>query len=265
VREFTKCVLKEDHGLLLDLPADVLCPMVTVRLNYVKWVEQLVASVIAPSTSTSATDAGPRGIDVGTGASAIYLLLCLSRNATWTMAGSDVSAYGLQWAQRNVDANGLTARVRLVAVDGASVLTEVVDKDSNGQDGHGGRQYAFVMCNPPFYEDRAEMDRLKDDKRLPPNSAFTGSANEIGTPGGEVAFVKRMVAESALPRLRNRVAWFTSKLGIKASVAAIEEALRAVEGVKGVCTTVFEQGKTRRWGIAWSFTQTVPTRLSVRN
>jgi hypothetical protein len=71
------------------------------------------------------------------------------------------------------------------------------------------------------------------------------------TPGGEVVFVSRMVDDSI--RLRERVRWYTSMLGRKQSLRELLAKLRQA-GVHNVRSTEFCQGKTTRWGVAWSFT-----------
>ena len=42
-RELTYTLLKEDFGLKIEFPLDSLCPAVTVRLNYLHWIEDLLA------------------------------------------------------------------------------------------------------------------------------------------------------------------------------------------------------------------------------
>jgi 23S rRNA (adenine1618-N6)-methyltransferase len=107
------------------------------------------------------------------------------------------------------------------------------------------------MCNPPFYESKADMLTSAASKQRPPFTACTGSENEMVTPGGEVAFISRMIDESLV--LRDRVQWYTSMLGKFSSIAVLVEKLRD-NGVDNYAVTEFVQGsKTRRWGIAWSF------------
>jgi 23S rRNA (adenine1618-N6)-methyltransferase len=109
----------------------------------------------------------------------------------------------------------------------------------------------FSMCNPPFYESKAEMLASAMTKQRPAFSACTGSETEMVTKGGEVAFVSKMIDESLV--LRDRVQWYTSMLGKFSSVAIIIEKLRANQ-IGNYAATEFIQGnKTRRWGIAWSF------------
>lgn len=77
------------------------------------------------------------------------------------------------------------------------------------------------------------------------------------TPGGEVAFVSRMIEESLV--LRDRVQWYTSMLGKFSSIAVLVQKLRN-KGIGNYAVTEFVQGsKTRRWAIAWSFEDLRPT------
>jgi hypothetical protein len=108
-----------------------------------------------------------------------------------------------------------------------------------------GERFAFTMCNPPFFEDIAEAGRN-------PRTACGGSTAEMVCAGGEGAFVARHIAESATPALRHAVHWFTTMCGKKATLRASVAALRAARA-PAVRTTVFSQGRTQRWGLAWSW------------
>ncbi len=113
------------------------------------------------------------------------------------------------------------------------------------------------MCNPPFYESKAEMLTSAAAKQRPPFTACTGSENEMVTPGGEVAFVSRMIEESFV--LRDRVQWYSSMLGKFSSIANLVQKLRE-KGIDNYAVTEFVQGsKTRRWAVAWSFEDLRPT------
>lgn len=107
------------------------------------------------------------------------------------------------------------------------------------------------MCNPPFYSSTADLLSSAMAKSRPPHSACTGADIEMVTPGGEVAFVSRMIEESTF--LKDRCQWYTSMLGKYSSVEVIVERLRAV-GVDNWAVQDLVQGnKTRRWAIAWSW------------
>ena len=71
------------------------------------------------------------------------------------------------------------------------------------------------------------------------------------TPGGEVAFVTRMIDESL--RLGTRCQWYTSMLGKLSSVGEVVESITS-KGCQNWGVKEFLQGqKTRRWGVAWSW------------
>ncbi|EEQ31252.1 DUF890 domain-containing protein [Microsporum canis CBS 113480] len=115
----------------------------------------------------------------------------------------------------------------------------------------------FTMCNPPFYESREEMLQLAEEKQHEPLSVCTGAETEMITPGGEVAFVNKMIEESL--RLREAVKWYTSMLGKRSSLLSLIEELQRL-GNKNWAVTEFIQGdKTKRWAIAWSWKDVRPT------
>lgn len=117
----------------------------------------------------------------------------------------------------------------------------------------------FVMINPPFYASEAEMLESAKRKQRPPNSACTGAAIEMICHGGEVAFVKRLIEESAAAQAKEKVQWFTSMLGKVASVGAMVEALME-KGCGNWAVTEFVQGqKTRRWAVGWSWEDRRPS------
>lgn len=81
------------------------------------------------------------------------------------------------------------------------------------------------------------------------------------TSGGEIDFVTRMIDESL--ELGEQVLWYTTMLGKLSSVSVIVEKLIG-HGNHNYAITDFVQGsKTKRWAVAWSWTDlrpaTVPT------
>ena len=81
------------------------------------------------------------------------------------------------------------------------------------------------------------------------------------TPGGEIAFVSRMIDESKV--LKDRCQWYTSMLGKYSSVEIIVENLRGA-GVENWAVKDLVQGnKTRRWAVAWSWGSMRPSHVSM--
>ena len=118
----------------------------------------------------------------------------------------------------------------------------------------------FTICNPPFYSSTSDLLSSAAAKARPPHSACTGADVEMVTPGGEVAFVSRMIDESK--GLKNRCQWYTSMLGKYSSVEIIVENLRGA-GIDNWAVKDLVQGnKTRRWAIAWSWESMRPSQVS---
>jgi 23S rRNA (adenine1618-N6)-methyltransferase len=120
------------------------------------------------------------------------------------------------------------------------------------------------MTNPPFYASEAEMLESANKKQRPPNSACTGGPMEMITPGGELAFVSKMIEESMSPEARERIQWFTSMLGKLASVSTLVERLRERKCANYAVTEFVQGQKTRRWAVAWSWQDLRPSTIVAR-
>lgn len=261
----TKVLLKDDYNVEFEMPSDVdrLCPTITNRTNYIHWIEDLLAVVAkvsrpphnnssatsSPSSSSCFTDqiAVPnsvRGIDIGTGASCIYPLLGASMLG-WSFLATDIDPISIQYARANVDRNQRAGHEWAAGIevrhnkDPNRIFADVVlPSDGN---------FDFSMCNPPFFAD--EKSALAGAN---PNTNRVASLGELVCEGGEVSLLKRMIDESVL--LGSRVAWYTSMVGCKSSLKPLLSHLRAL-GVPSsrTLTTTFVQGRTHRWGLAWTF------------
>lgn len=234
--------MKRDFGLEVELPNDRLCPGVPNRLNYLLWLHQLLST---SSPYDSAPDREITGLDIGTGASAIYPLLGCATNPTWSFLATDIDSTSLAYAKRNIENNNLAQRIRLIpsTTSGPLIPLHSPKGDINTLD--------FVICNPPFYSSASDLQTSAEKKSKPPNSACTGSPNEMVTPGGEVAFVSRMIGESLV--LWVRVQWYTSMVGLLSSLKPLIQRLQT-EGCTNWAVGELVQGnKTRRWVLGWSW------------
>ncbi|KHN99354.1 DUF890 domain-containing protein [Metarhizium album ARSEF 1941] len=230
VVQLTKTLLELDFGIKIELPPDRLCPPVPNRHSYILWLKDLL--------DTSSYDEPGRkrtGMDIGTGASCIYPLL-----GSWR---ADIDAESLKWARRNVEINGLSSRINVVARSADSALIPLDELGLEAVD--------FTMTNPPFYESEEDLLSSAKKKKRPPHTACTGSSTEMVTPGGELAFVVGLLKESCA--LRTRIQWYSAMFGFLSNLVDFIGQLRAY-GVTNYAVTEFVQGnKTRRWAVAWSF------------
>ena len=252
--ELNRALLDTFYGVKhWDVPRGHLCPPAANRANYVHWIEDLLE--LSRPASASASAAGPAvvGLDVGVGASCVYPLIGASLNG-WRFVGIDVTDVAVASARANAagnpairhlieirDARTFSLRRRDSARDG-SVILPAIEEDE---------RFAFCMCNPPFFD----LDRSASERRRPNRASdFGGSDAETACPGGERAFTARIFEDSLL--LRDRVHWYTTMCGKKETVKHLRRALASREArVAAVRTTVFRQGKTARWGVAWSFAE----------
>lgn len=208
------------------VPTGYLVPSVTRSLNYLHLVEDLL--VEAQAKHVIAQGAGRRrGLDVGVGASCIFPLLGCALHPEWEFVGVDVNPQALERAKSNSACFG--ERICLLHSD----LLDGVPLEEE--------RFDFVLCNPPFFS-------------TPPGAEyrpFGGTELERSCEGGEVAFVSKLVAQSALHA--KRIVWFSSMLGVKESLREVLAVLHHIPLVSTIRVHRLEQGHTYRWLVCWSF------------
>ena len=166
---------------------------------------------------------------------------------------SDIDGKNLNYAKRNVDANNLSSRIRLLKTDHDGPLLPL--------DRLGIEHADFTICNPPFYASKEAMQAANAAKEKPPSAVCTGADIEMITDGGDAGYVIRMIAESA--KLRERIQWYSSMLGKLESVNLVVDSLRGMEITNYAVASLRAGNKTNRWAIAWSFGDMKPANVSV--
>ncbi|KAF8972055.1 hypothetical protein BDZ97DRAFT_1692548 [Flammula alnicola] len=259
-RRLTEAIMFRDFGVILHIPSNRLCPPVPnrylsasvwpprtsaniiCRMNYVLWIQDIVH---AHREVLERRPRSIRGIDIGTGATAIYPFLACKLEQDWQFIATELDDESFESARANVSTNGMDSRID---VRKASAKGDIFfPLEENVQ-----TFFEFSMCNPPFYGSAQEVAESAQAKELPPSAVCTGTDIEMIYPdGGEAGFVGRMVDESE--RFQTRCKWYTSMLGKMFSVVLIVEVLRQ-RSITNYVITEFVQGQTRRWAIGWSFT-----------
>ncbi|KXJ89172.1 hypothetical protein Micbo1qcDRAFT_122386, partial [Microdochium bolleyi] len=257
----TKALLDQHFGgLQLELPPDRLCPPVPNRHLYILWLKDLLDSTgpLVEERCLETTERELVGMDIGTGASAIYPILgCTER--PWKFIATELDESSFNYAQENLARNNLLDRVRLVRRpkpyhEDSAPLVPLDELSVDRVD--------FTMTNPPFYESQVDMLKRYADKKIPPISVNTGGSNELICKDGEVGFVRQIIEEST--RLRNRVQWYTSMLSSPQSVEKLLAELKGRCITNTAATTFNTGGATRRYGLAWSFDNKRPSRGAAR-
>ena len=140
LRTLSQVLLAEHFNLKVEIPRDRLIPTVPLRLNYLCWLDEIFHSTVTHSPL--------RGIDIGTGATAIYPLLG-ARSFGWRFLAIDADTQSVDTAKANVARNNLADQidVRLVESNDAPVLLNVLSSPDLAD-----TDFDFCMCNPPFFD-----------------------------------------------------------------------------------------------------------------
>lgn len=248
VLALNQALLRHDYGIAhWDVPPGYLCPPIPGRADYVHHLADLLGEF---NGGVPPRGIGTAVLDIGVGANCIYPIVGV-REYDWRFVGTEIDPAAITWARRLIATNPtLAGRVevreqRAKAQVFAGVLTP-------------GERFAASMCNPPFHRSAAEaaagtrrkLRNLGGDARTSLVRNFGGRGDELWCPGGEVAFVGRMIAESA--RQPELCGWFTTLVSSRESLPAIERALRAARPAQ-VRIIAMAQGQKKSRIVAWSF------------
>ncbi|GAC1383752.1 MAG: 23S rRNA (adenine(1618)-N(6))-methyltransferase RlmF [Hymenobacter sp.] len=247
VKALNRALLRHFYGLAYwDIPPGYLCPPIPGRADYVHYLADLLAGSnhgrLPPGPAVSV-------LDVGVGAKCIYPIIG-HQEYGWRFVGSDIDRVALQSAQQIVAANPALAgaiECRLQPVP-SQVLSGII---------RPGEGFDLTLCNPPFHASAAaaaagsqrKLRNLGTARHPPPVLNFGGRHAELWCPGGEEAFVRRLIGESA----RQPTAfWFTSLISKKDSLPGVYQALKKAAAVD-VQTIGMAQGQKKSRLVAWTF------------
>lgn len=254
VRTLNRALLKQVYGVgQWDIPPGYLCPPVPGRADYLHCLADLLAG-----DNGGVIPRGPviRALDIGVGANCVYPLIGQAEYG-WRFVGVDIDREALRNAQAIIDANdGLAQRISLCRQPSADAIFGQVLRDDD--------RFELSLCNPPFHASpeeasagsRRKWQNLGKGARAgaAPALNFGGRHAELWCPGGEEAFVCRMVAESA--HIPGRCLWFSSLVSRSASLPAVYRALKRA-GVRDSRTIDMAQGQKKSRLVAWTYLEPV--------
>ena len=223
----------------MHLPADKLVPTITLRLNYLHFIEDILSHLNIKDPVT--------GIDIGCGASCVYCLLGVRMNELWKMFALEIDDENIEHARGNVKRNQLDDRITVVPQDGSKAIFDKLFELYP-------QSKTFCLCNPPFFKNTEEVlsaSNRTGKRKAPISSNSGGSPHElIFQEGGELGFVKKIFTESV--QLEDKIEIYSTMLGCKKNFLKFLNELKS-SNVHKFTTTEFVQGKITRWGVAWSF------------
>jgi len=238
-----------------QIPPGYLCPPIPGRVDYVHYIADLLSEDLGGEVPTGSHI---KGLDIGCGANCIYPILG-SRSYDWSFVGIDIDKLAVKTATLLVKANkNISKKITIREQKNAQhILLEMVKKSD---------KFAFSMCNPPFHVSMqvATAGSLLKQKNLSKHALsnankainkdvdlnFSGQAHELSCAGGEIAFVKQMITESA--QVKEQVAWFTCLLSKSENVNPLKKALEK-HNPQQVKVIEMSQGHKISRFIAWTY------------
>jgi 23S rRNA (adenine1618-N6)-methyltransferase len=243
VKLLNKAILMDSYKVgWWDIPDHFLCPPIPGRVDYIHYLADLLASLNQGKIPLGYTI---RVLDVGVGANCIYPLIGTAEYS-WSFVGSEVDQKALEAAQYILDQNKISSIQLRLQKNSSSIFMGILESDE---------LFDITMCNPPFHAS-AEESAMGSNRKLKNLGLkkdvlnFGGKGHELWCPGGERAFVGKMIKESA--SYSDQVLWFTSLVSKGENLASLEAALKNVQAKEVRIVEMFQGQKKSRF-IAWSF------------
>ncbi|AGO10182.1 AaceriAAR189Cp [[Ashbya] aceris (nom. inval.)] len=238
-----QAILKQYFGLqILDerVRDEKLFPRIPGRALY---CEYLTNSIVNPLLWLSEA-AAYSCIDVGTGAYAMYAMLMVKMlPPTVQVFATDISPSSLENAAAVIRDNGLENQIQLLCKGHEDNMFDV---------GQNGGAPLLVMCNPPFYSTRDEMEARRHSKTVTKALVpLRGTDEELVTDGGEIGFGKRMITDST-SRTSDAPAWFTTLVAKYESLSPLVAELKQSRATD-YHVVELPCGDIRRWILCWNF------------
>lgn len=247
VRTLNTALLAHHYGIHdWSLPPGYLCPPIPGRADYLHHLADLLAE-----SCPGGIPRGPGicGLDIGTGANAIYPLLGHAIYG-WRFAATELDAVAAANASRLLDANGGPDMMDLrLQQHPRDILAGAINHDEF---------FDFSLCNPPFHASAEEaaagnqrkLRNLGRSDASAPRLNFEGQSHELWCDGGEREFIRHMIEQSR--PLADNILWFTTLVSRQENLPQLEARIERV-GARQWRTLDMAQGQKISRALAWSF------------
>jgi len=253
VKAFNRALLALHYGVRgWEIPAGYLCPPIPGRADYIHHLADLLASC---NKKVIPTGPNVRVLDIGVGANCVYPLIGHAEYG-WRFLGVDIDQAALNNAQAILAKNPAAAPA--VELRHQPVWDNIFVGLLRS-----GESFDLSLCNPPFHNSPDDVHAVSQRKwnnlgkpgagkgASQPRLNFGGGGTELWCNGGERAFIKNMIEQSAgIPK---RVMWFTSLISKAENVEHIEAALKKAKVVDSRIIPMAQGQKQSRF-VAWTFT-----------
>ena len=248
VKALNQALLKHFYKVdFWDIPEGFLCPPIPGRADYIHYLADLLAQSNAGKI--------PKGskikvLDIGTGANLIYPIL---GNAIydWSFVGSELNPKAIECAQEIIAKNTkFQGKIALrPQQDPTKIFSTIIQPEEF---------FDLTLCNPPFHESaqaaqegsRRKVQNLTGKSVKKAELNFGGQAAELWTEGGELAFIRKMIAESL--NFKNQVYWFTTLVSKSENLKPLQIQLETVGCTAHKVIEMAQGNKISRF-VAWTF------------
>ncbi|MDR2285472.1 MAG: 23S rRNA (adenine(1618)-N(6))-methyltransferase RlmF [Sphingobacterium sp.] len=222
VFELNKALLVSEYKIKnWQISPNSLCPGIPGRADYIHYIADILAK---DNNGQIPTGEKVKVLDIGTGSSIVYPLIG-AQEYLWDFTATEIDPKSIQYAEINVNKNiWLKKKIQLRFQDDKEHILQgiIFEKD----------RFDAVVCNPPFFKSREDnwnvsskkFQNLHKNKEQPTVQNFSGHPNELWYPGGEKAFISKLIYESI--QFKDHLNWVTtlvsSKDHIKPLVAILE-------------------------------------------
>lgn len=229
-----------------DIPQGYLCPPIPGRADYLHYIADLLAqnnNGVIPQGSNL------KVLDIGVGANCVYPLIG-HHTYGWSFIGTDVDEEAIKSAKQIVTDSGLDGDIKIwLQANPSGIYTGVI---------RPGDHFDVSICNPPFHTSKFEAMQSNSRKQVNMGKAvaetpvlnFGGQSNELWYPGGEAAFISKMIFQSS--KAPHQCLWYTTLVSQKDNLYNIFKALKKV-GVFETKTINMAQGQKKSRIVAWTF------------
>jgi 23S rRNA (adenine1618-N6)-methyltransferase len=241
VKILNKALLQSHYQIDWDLPEPYLCPPIPSRADYIHYVADLLGSL-----NNGIIPQGPkvRVLDIGVGANAIYPLIG-HKEYGWNFVGSEIDQQALAISRNIVSKNHLSDHIEIRFQENKDHIFKGIIQE--------GERFDISICNPPFhasFEEARKVNLIKWKKLKIKTKAlnFGGHKHELWYPGGEKAFIEKMILESR----QVNCPIFTCYVSKESSLSYLYTCLEQVEAIH-LGTFLMKQGQKTSRFIAWRF------------
>lgn len=247
VKALNKALLMQSYGISFwDIPSGYLCPPIPGRADYIHHLSDLLAS-----NNAGVVPRGRKikGLDIGVGANCIYPIIGC-RTYGWQFVGTDIDPVAVDTANLIAAANpSLKGQIECrLQADSGNIFRGII---------HPADRFDFTLCNPPFHSSaqEAEAGSLRKLRNLGKSTEtvklnFGGQSNELWCDGGELVFLKRMVAQSRA--FSKQCYLFSSLVSKHENIIQLKRTLKNA-GARQVMVVNMSQGMKVSRLLAWTF------------